>query len=107
MRATRLSVANYNTTLSSDSLESGTGSSNSLRSTNESISLGLVCSIDRNSPRVALHSVVRRHQRRPTLCCVERKMPSNSLLASEAVPSVSFQRVIFPLTVIADPLFSE
>jgi hypothetical protein len=34
-------------------------------------------------------------------------MPSNSLLASEAVPSVSFQRVIFPLTVIADPLFSE
>jgi hypothetical protein len=32
MRATRLSVANYNTTLSSDSLESGTGSSNSLRS---------------------------------------------------------------------------
>src|SRR5258708_29695261 len=31
-RATRLSVANYNTTLSSDSLESGTGSSNSLRS---------------------------------------------------------------------------
>jgi hypothetical protein len=31
MRATRLSVANYNTTLSSDSLESGTGSSNSLR----------------------------------------------------------------------------
>ena len=33
MRATRLSVANYNTTLSSNSLESGTGSSNSLRST--------------------------------------------------------------------------
>jgi hypothetical protein len=31
MRATRLSVANYNTTLSSDSLESGTGSSNSRR----------------------------------------------------------------------------
>jgi hypothetical protein len=30
MRATRLSVANYNTTLSSGSLESGTGSSNSL-----------------------------------------------------------------------------
>ena len=38
-----------------------------------------------------------------TLCCVERKMPSNSLLASGAVPSVSFQRVMFPLTVIADP----
>jgi len=32
MRATRLGVANYKTTLSSDSLESGTGSSNSLRS---------------------------------------------------------------------------
>jgi hypothetical protein len=32
MRATRLSVANYNTTLSSGSLEIGTGSSNSLRS---------------------------------------------------------------------------
>ena len=30
-------------------------------------------------------------------------MPPNSLLASEAVPSVSFQGVIFPLTVIADP----
>jgi len=39
MRATRLSVANYNTTLSSDSLESGTGSSNSLRSTIQSIVL--------------------------------------------------------------------
>jgi hypothetical protein len=36
MRATRLSVANYNTTLSSDSLETGTGSSNSLRSTIQS-----------------------------------------------------------------------
>ena len=31
------------------------------------------------------------------------KTPSNSLLTSEAVPSVSFQRVMFPLTVIADP----
>jgi hypothetical protein len=30
--ATHLSVANYNTTLSSDSLETGSGSSNSLRS---------------------------------------------------------------------------
>jgi len=37
MRATRLSVANYNTTLSSESLETGTGSSNSLRSANESL----------------------------------------------------------------------
>ena len=36
MRATRLSVANYNTTLSSDSLESGAGSSNSLRSAGHS-----------------------------------------------------------------------
>jgi hypothetical protein len=36
MRATRLSVANYNTTPSSDSLETGTGSSNSLRSTPQS-----------------------------------------------------------------------
>jgi hypothetical protein len=36
MRATRLSVANYNTTLSSDSLESGTGSSNPFRSTIQS-----------------------------------------------------------------------
>jgi hypothetical protein len=32
IKATRLSVANYNTTLSSDSLETDTGSSNSLRS---------------------------------------------------------------------------
>jgi hypothetical protein len=31
MRATRLSAANYNTTLSSDSLESGTGSSTHTR----------------------------------------------------------------------------
>jgi hypothetical protein len=37
MRATRLSVANYNTTLSSDSLESRTGSSNPPRSANESL----------------------------------------------------------------------
>ena len=37
IRATRLSVANYNTTLSSESLETGTGSSNSLRSANESM----------------------------------------------------------------------
>ena len=44
--------------LSSGSLESGTGSSNSLRSANESISLGLVCSIDRNSPRVASSPIV-------------------------------------------------
>ena len=36
MRATCRSVADYNTTLSSDSLESGTGSSNSLRSTIQS-----------------------------------------------------------------------
>jgi hypothetical protein len=39
MRAARLSVANYNTTLSSDSLESGTGSSNSLRSTIQPVGL--------------------------------------------------------------------
>jgi hypothetical protein len=37
MRATRLSVANYNRTLSSDSLETDTGSSNSLRSAIESM----------------------------------------------------------------------
>ena len=37
MRPTRLSVANYKTTLSSDSLESGTGSSNSLRSILQSL----------------------------------------------------------------------
>jgi hypothetical protein len=37
IKATRLSVANYNTTLSSDSLETGTGSSNSLRSTIQSL----------------------------------------------------------------------
>jgi len=42
MRATRLSVANYNTTLSSDSLESGTGSSNPLRSTIQSSVFGLL-----------------------------------------------------------------
>jgi hypothetical protein len=36
MRATRLSVANYKTTLSSDSLESGTGSSNPPRSPKQS-----------------------------------------------------------------------
>ena len=41
MRASRLSVTNYNTTLSSDSLETGTGSSNSLRSTSESSGFGI------------------------------------------------------------------
>ena len=65
LKATRLSVANYNTTVSSESLETGTGSSNSLRSASESLSLGLICSTRRNSPRMALHSGVRRHQRRP------------------------------------------
>src|SRR5260370_12485070 len=37
IKATRLSVVNYNTTLSSESLETGTGSSNSLRSPKESV----------------------------------------------------------------------
>jgi hypothetical protein len=41
IKATRLSVANYNTTLSSESLETGTGGSNSLRSANESASCRL------------------------------------------------------------------
>jgi hypothetical protein len=49
MRATRLGVANYNTTLSSDSLESGTGSSNSLRSPIQSLSFRTSRRIDRNS----------------------------------------------------------
>jgi hypothetical protein len=39
MRATRLSVANFNTTLSSDSFDTGTGSSNSFPSANESFSV--------------------------------------------------------------------
>jgi hypothetical protein len=39
IKATRLSVANYNTTLSSESLETGTGSSNSLRSAIQSSKL--------------------------------------------------------------------
>jgi hypothetical protein len=53
MRATRLAVANYNTKLSSDSLGSGTGSSNPLRSANESVrtdtcpSLRVQCEIER------------------------------------------------------------
>ena len=42
MRVTCLSVADYNTTLSSDSLETGTGSSNSLRSANKSLSPTLI-----------------------------------------------------------------
>ena len=40
IKATRLSVANYNTTLSSESLETGTGGSNSLRSAKQSFSTG-------------------------------------------------------------------
>jgi hypothetical protein len=36
IKATRLSVVNYNTTLPSESLKTGTGGSNSLRSANES-----------------------------------------------------------------------
>jgi hypothetical protein len=51
IKATRLSVANYNTTLWSESLETGTGSSNSLRSANESLPPELICSKRRNSPR--------------------------------------------------------
>jgi hypothetical protein len=53
MRATRLSVANYNTTLSSDSLESGTGSSNSLRSANESSGSEIFGGISRIRPHCA------------------------------------------------------
>lgn len=45
--------------------KSGTASSNPVRSANESVSLGLICSTRRNSRRVALHSIMRRHQRRP------------------------------------------
>jgi hypothetical protein len=44
---TRLSVTNYNTTLSSDSLETGTGSSNSLRSAIQSFSFRTSRRIDR------------------------------------------------------------
>src|ERR1700756_241062 len=72
-------------------------------SANESVFLGLICSTRRNSPRVTLHSIVRRHQRRPPYAVLNERRHQNSLLASEAVPSVSFQRVILPLTVIADP----
>jgi len=49
MRATRLSVANYNTTLSSDSLETGTGSSNSLPSATESHVWGILREDARNA----------------------------------------------------------
>jgi hypothetical protein len=51
IKAIRLSVANYNTTLWSESLGTGTGSSNSLRSANESLPPELICSKRRNSPR--------------------------------------------------------
>jgi hypothetical protein len=54
MRATRLSVANYNTTLSSDSLATGTGSSNSLPSAKQSLSLH---SLYRHSRRSAFTSL--------------------------------------------------
>jgi hypothetical protein len=47
IKATRLSVANYNTTLSSDSLETGTGSSNSLRSAKESLRTNAVVALFR------------------------------------------------------------
>ncbi len=54
MRATRLSVANYNTTLSSDSLETGTGSSNSLRSTIQSLGFRTSRRIARNPANAIL-----------------------------------------------------
>ena len=41
IKATRLSVANYNTTLSSERLETDTGSSNSLRSASESLEVAV------------------------------------------------------------------
>jgi hypothetical protein len=49
LKATRLSVANYNTTVSSESLETGTGSSNSLRSAIESFSVYDSARHDRNT----------------------------------------------------------
>src|SRR5713226_4755327 len=48
IKATRLSLANYNTTVSSESLETGTGSSNSLRSASKSAMLGILRRTARN-----------------------------------------------------------
>src|SRR5690348_7787215 len=56
MRATCLSVADYNTTLSTDSLETGTGSSNSLRSANESRTLRILRKNEANCRTVYLEA---------------------------------------------------
>ena len=54
IKATRLSIANYNTTLSSDSLETGTGSSNSLRSAKQSCFMRILKEVQRNGPDCAV-----------------------------------------------------
>jgi len=55
--------------LSSGSLETGTGSSNSLRSANESLSPGVIHSIRRNSPRVGPFDCAMAPEK-TTFCCV-------------------------------------
>jgi hypothetical protein len=66
MRAARLSVANYNATLSSDSLESGTGSSNSLRFANQSPHLPTFLERAENSTRNAGFFLPATHRERAT-----------------------------------------
>ena len=63
IRAIRLVVASSNSLLSSDSLETGTGSSNSLLSANESLSPGMIPLAPRNSPRGEAMRPSHRHRR--------------------------------------------
>jgi hypothetical protein len=63
-----LSVGNYNTTLSSDSLETGTGSSNSLCSATQSLIFGV---LQRDLQRISAHCALVRGRRLPLRYLVE------------------------------------
>ena len=79
MRATHLSLANYNTTLSSDSLESGTGSSNSLRSANQSPHFAYILERAENSARNAAFFPPETHRREPAHAGFARLNPTKVL----------------------------
>ena len=74
MRATCLSVAGYNTTLSSDSLETGTGSSNSLRSAKESVLFTKNLGAAGNS-RVTRRCALDANRRARVLCAIRQIPP--------------------------------
>jgi hypothetical protein len=91
IKATRLSVANYNTTLSSDWSQIGTDSSNSLRSASESRLYGFSARFGGIAHACGFICVMRGTGENH-FPAVRAQTRSKSLLASEAVPSMQGAR---------------